>query len=165
MGVLNRILTSLPWLSLQNEPNDCIDAFRGFVESLTQEKEDSSTTESRGRGLTLKGHAISALVGLSLQQGRLHHILSALVIMLKSSAFLHSREEAATEKTSSVPVKLVSNKRKQPSSSSDDNNTHWSQRSAETLATAAAKETQITVQIGTYIKLLSNYKGRVRTSI
>lgn len=74
LQILANTLHSLPLLSLQNEPGDCLGSFRDLVQSMTSSMAARSPSE--------QGDAVSALVGLALHQGRLSHILSSVVTML-----------------------------------------------------------------------------------
>jgi hypothetical protein len=87
--VLMQILRTLPAFALKHEPHDCLDAYRELVSSLTVRESASGPAE--------QGQAVSALLALALHQGRLSHVLSAVVTMLELDAVAETEADATPQ--------------------------------------------------------------------
>lgn len=76
---LNSILKEFDFLSLQDEPEDCLEAYQNWLlKIITDQKSDYS--------IELKNEALEALILLALSTGSLVTFLSAIYVLITSSS-------------------------------------------------------------------------------
>lgn len=84
IDTLNELLHELPLLSLKDEPEDCLDAFRSWLLSRFES----------GADVQVKSKALESLIGLALAQGSLRRILNVIAALLNKESSDQNKEAA-----------------------------------------------------------------------
>ena len=108
LSTLLSLLQSLPLLSLRQEASDCIGSFRALLQQMLgaqpQPPQQSAAAEASAAASRVNaGDALTALIGLALAEGKVRHILAAVVLMLRLSPVTAPLPTAAASVTETPP--------------------------------------------------------------